>query len=361
MNTILTKFKNKDQSTSNQQLEMCLEVRTNNLKSICSALKICHENWIHDLERYRDESKLLKLFSNRQIMIMIILLTSSIHNQTKRVFLKKLYNNFTWESRNQERINEQEQQLTVECLSHYLKSLRISECNLSVENLLRLYDENRIQHGDNIDLCLKKLCQFLKEMFYDSKQLYPPLAEQLVGRNLKHGKNTTTMAPPTHQNEQYLVTFHPKTNNKSLLVTLEHDLDMETWCILLHIFNNKFPSSYQILWGSISTEEDILLFYSRIRTFIHLTFVVLDIDKMHHRLREILLNEQDSLTRQKDLHAEVYYFSRELTCRKGMKPYIIPRGFNADVTRARLNNNYQLLGCTPPQIKTIVGRAGIGT
>ncbi|CAF0974019.1 unnamed protein product [Didymodactylos carnosus] len=128
------------------------------------------------------------------------------------------------------------------------------------------------------------------------------------------------------QNEQYLVTLHAKPNDKSILATFQHYLDMETW----------------------------------FRTFTHLIFIVLDIDKMHHRVRELLLNEQDSLSRQNIQHAEVYYFSRELTCRKGMKPYIILRTVNADVARSQLNKNFYQFVSVPPKIRVIVGAAGIG-
>ncbi|CAF0974038.1 unnamed protein product [Didymodactylos carnosus] len=135
VNTVLSKFKSNEQSASNQQLEIHLKVGTDNLKLIRDALKIRYENWILELERYREESKLLKLFSNRQIMIMLILLQTFRYNKTKLIFLRKLYKTFTWDSRNQEKINEQEQQLTIECLTHYLKSLRLHDDNLSVETI----------------------------------------------------------------------------------------------------------------------------------------------------------------------------------------------------------------------------------
>ena len=89
------------------------------------------------------------------------------------------------------------------------------------------------------------------------------------------------------ENEKFLIKLDSleRATNK---IGFENDLDMETCCILLHIFNDRLPANYQILWCLNSTETDIRLFFSRVRTFPRLTFVVMDMDQMHHRLKELL-------------------------------------------------------------------------
>jgi hypothetical protein len=88
----------------------------------------------------------------------------------------------------------------------------------------------------------------------------------------------------------------------------------------------------------------------------------MDIDRMHHRLREILLNEQDSLAKQSESHGTIYYFSRELTsCRKDLLPFRVPTNHrNPTETYRQLlalltRNNFSL-----PKIQIIYGKAGIG-
>jgi len=83
---------------------------------------------------------------------------------------------------------------------------------------------------------------------------------------------------------------------------------------------------------------------------------------MHHRLRELLLNEQDSLAKQSDPHATIYYFSRELTlCKKGLKPfYIVPKYRNPSQTYAQLISLLRRNNFPSSQIEIIYGTAGIG-
>jgi hypothetical protein len=142
---------------------------------------------------------------------------------------------------------------------------------------------------------------------------------------------------------------------------LDHDLDMEIFSILVNILNYRLPASFQILWCSRATEEDIHLFFVRIETFNHLTFVIMDIDKMHHRLREILFNEQNALTKSDRLHGEVYYFSRELTSKKGLRPYLVtPQIRNSMVANKKLNELFQNNNLVKPRLRVICGKAGIG-
>ncbi|CAF1574698.1 unnamed protein product, partial [Didymodactylos carnosus] len=215
--------------------------------------------------------------------------------------------------------------------------------NLSDEILTQLYDENKIHDGDNIEKCLKRLCEFLNQIFDKDKRLF---------------KNLSSTA--NNENQQYLVKLSKKilNHNDTNIKKIENDFDMETCCILLSIFNNRLPSFYQILWCTIATEDDIKLFYSRIRTFTNLIFVVIDIDKIHHRLRELILNEQDQLSKLQTQHATVYYFSRELTLRRGMKPFIIaPKHKNPHIIQTQLKNLQN--NSVQPQIQIIYGKAGI--
>jgi hypothetical protein len=313
INRILIELKN-NPDNHEQQLAEVIQERTSDFELIYRGFQIDYDRWIKDLEKYRHESRLLKLYSNRQVMIMIILLTQ---NQIQRQFLEKLFSS-----------TDKQFHFTILCLIHYLQSLRINDCNLSIDNITALYKKYQIELGSSTDTSLKQLCLFLKEVFNNGKELFI--------------KN-----PINNENQQYLITLNSTDK-------IENDFDMDTCCILLNIFNDRLPADYQILWGSISTEDDIRLFFSRVRVFRYLTFAVMDIDKMHHRLRQLLLNEQDLLAKQSEAHAPIYYFSRELTlCRKGLRPfYITPRHRNP----AQLQRN----NLPSSQIQIIYGAAGIG-
>ena len=335
INKILSEVRN-NHDNNEQQLELSIKNRTKYFELIYRNLETDYDMWIKYLEKYRQESRLLKLFSNHQIMIMIILLTTQ--NEIQRKFLEKIFLTDNLDNQKDKQV-----QLTISFLSHYLQSLRINECDLSDNNTTHLYNKYKIEYGTPTDTSLKQLCQFLKELFNNGKELST--------------KNTTI-----NENQQFLVTLNSieRTSEK---VKFQNEFDMDTYCILLNIFTDRLPADYQILWCSGSTEDDIRLFFSRVRTFRCLTFVVMDMDKMHHRLREFLLNEQDSLAKQSEPHAPVYYFSRELTsCRKGLRPFIItPKYRNRSQTYSQLmtlfrRNNFS----PPPQIQMIYGTAGIG-
>ena len=319
-------------------MKSLVKTRTDNLELINRSLTTAYEMWIKDLEEYRQESRLLKLFSNRQIMILVILLTrSTTQNPIKCRFLEKL--SLSKDVLNHE---EREVELTIQCLMHYLRSLKMYDCDLSENNISYLYEKYKIEPNSNVEISLKKLSQFLRELFNDGRELFE--------------KNSFN-----NENQQYLIV--PNTMRRaSEKIPLEHDLDMETCCILLNLFNDRLPSIYQILWCSIATEEDIYLFFSRVRTFRYLTFVVMGIDKMHHRLRELLLNEQDALTRQDQSHGCIYYFSRELTVnRKGLRPFHIPQKYRSSAeTYAQLIRLFRQNGVIQPQIQIVTGKAGIG-
>ncbi|CAF3814466.1 unnamed protein product, partial [Rotaria sp. Silwood1] len=320
------------------QLENGIRIRIQSLELINSTLKTAYDIWIQNLKKYRQLCSLLKLFSNREIMILIILLrTANEPKSTRNQFFKNL---FELEDLNNQ--NENEQKLTIHFLAHYIRSLRISEVNLTNDHLLQLYQKYRIEAKSNTDLCLKKLAGFLQSLLENKRELFQPGQEQ-------------------HENQQFLVNINrppPSINQKSFA----HDFDLDTCCVLLNIFQNQLPASYQILWCSNTTEQDIHLFFSRIRTFTSLTFAILDIDKMHHRLREILLIEQDLLTREQGVHGLVFYFSCELTtARKGLREFHIPAKYkDTNQSYQHLMNLFNQQHISPPNIQSIYGKAGIG-
>jgi hypothetical protein len=333
---ILPKVKDNEDEEINI-LKRLVEKQTEQLHLIHQQTVINHKLWLDNLEGYRKLTRLLQLFSNRQVMILIILLTkSTADNRMKRNFLKKLHC-----KSDRDFSDDQELQLTIQSLRHYLRSLRLSTCDLSVENIQRLYNKHQIPNRSNGESCLQKLSAFLKELLNDGRELF-------IERT------------SIHDNQQYLVTLTHK-DQPTEPNPLDHDLDMETFSILVNILNHRLPASFQILWCSRATEDDIRLFFSRIQTFCHLSFVIMDIDKMHHRLREILFNEQDALTKSDRPHGEVYYFSRELTSRKGLRPYLLtPQIRNPIVTNQKLNELFQRNNLIKPRLRVICGKAGIG-
>ena len=271
-------------------------------------------------------------------LIILLRISRNENNSIKNRFLKQL---FSFKDLNNQ--NDEEQKLSIHCLLHYLRSLRINQCDLSYKNLSNLYIKYQIDSDLNIDLSLKKLLQFLKDLFHNEEELF---------------KNN----PIENNKEQYLVILNPKQQIDEK-ITFEHDFDIDTCCILLNIFNNRLPSSYQILWCSNVTDDDIHLFFSRIRTFHSLIFVIMDIDKIHYRLREILLKEQDLLTQENNGHGTVYYFSRELTTsRKGLREFSIsPKYRDPKQTYTQLMRLFQQQQqLRLPQIEIIYGTAGIG-
>jgi hypothetical protein len=309
----------------NIRLEDTIKTKIYNLQLLAQTLQTRYDVWIGYLKIMRDQYSILKLFSNRQIMVLIILLrTSASSDSTRNRFLKHIFS-----SKNQ---NNEEEKLSIQCLIHYLRSLRIHSCNLSDDHIFNLYTRHHIESESSIDLYLKKLSEFLNAIFLDQQELFED----------------------NQDNQQYLIKLNSIEEND--------DFDMNICCILLNIFHNQLPASYQILWCSNIIDEDIYLFFSRIRTFCYLTFVIMDIDKMHHRLREILLNEQDLLTREQKLHGIVYYFSRDfMTLRKGLLEFQIPSNYTRPKeTFMQLMTLFQKHQSTLPQIQIICGTAGIG-
>jgi hypothetical protein len=253
------------------------------------------------------------------MFLIILLRPDAIRNRLlKHLFTSKDINN--------------EEKLSIQCLIHYLRSLRIHSYNLSDDYIHDLYTKHHIESNSSVDLCLKKLSQFLNDLFVNHDELFED----------------------NQDNQQYLIKLNPIEGN--------NDFDMSTCCVLLNIFHQRLPASYQILWCSDITDEDIHLFFSRIRTFRFLTFVIMDIDKMHHHLREILLNEQDLLAREQIPHGIVYYFSRDfITSRKGLREFQIPTNYtHPKETLTHLMTLFQKHQSMLPRIQIIYGAASIG-
>ena len=313
------------------QLEELIIERTRDLESSLRQLQDTYDRWIKDLEKHRYENNLLKLFSNRQIMIMILLLNkSTTQNSIQQQFFDNIFR------------SKDLQKQTVLCLIHYLQSLRINDCDLSEGNVSRFYDQHRIDAGSATDAALKQLSRFLRELFPQNKEWF--------------AKN-----PHASENQQYLVTVHSN-ERRAKQNDYQTDLDADTYCVLVNIFSGRLPAGYQILWCSVATEDDIRLFFSRVRTFHQLTFAVLEIDQMHHRLRTLLFSEQDHLHKQEKPHGSVYYFSKELTIsRKGLRPFSASAKYRSRAeTHSHLMNLMQQNHQAPPQIQIIHGAAGIG-
>ncbi|CAF1419145.1 unnamed protein product, partial [Rotaria magnacalcarata] len=261
ISSLLSKIRD-NQNITDQQLQEAIRVRTDHLQLTYRTLETNYAIWLGNLERFREENSTLKLFSNRQIMIMIILL--STENLIKCHFLRELYSSI--DINNQ---NANELKLTLQLLSHYLHSLRASNSSLSKDTVSQIYARYKIGKDASAEMCLQQLCSFM-QAFIDTK-------EELTRHNSTE-----------NENQQYLVALTPMEETP-----LKLDLDMDTCCILFNLFQSQLPSFHQILWCSTTTEEDIHLFFSRVQTFQDSTFVVMNIDKMHHRLRELLLNEHD--------------------------------------------------------------------
>ena len=335
------------QSRENQdiyrtEIEDIVQTRINYFMKILERLEREYKDWIDALEEWRNESSLLSLFSNRQIMNMIILLTKSTPSyQVKHQLFKKLYLS---DEANGCRDNDDDitTYITAYSLADYLRSLPINDYD-RLENMEPdLYKKYELEHNLKVDASLMHLNGFLAE-FSDCLQPTIP----------KHSMNDET--------RQYLIALnsnHQKSDKKSL----EYTFSADTFYTLLNLFEHRLPSAAQILWCSEANEEDIHLFFRRIRTFSTMVFIIMDIDKMHSRLREVLLNEQDLLTKYREPHGIVYYFSRELTMyRRGLKSYRVnPTDRDARPTYSKLNQLFEQTKRMPPEIRIICGDEGTG-
>ena len=151
----------------NIRLENAVKARTDSLEQILKTLETVHDRWIENLKKYRDECQLLKLYSNREIMTLILMLrTSNEPNPVRKRFLTRLY---TFRNSNNA---EEEENFVICTLQHYLRSLRISQVDLSIDRLRQLYQTHRIEPGTNADMCLQKLVKFIQEIFPQQQNLF---------------------------------------------------------------------------------------------------------------------------------------------------------------------------------------------
>ncbi|CAF1176839.1 unnamed protein product [Adineta ricciae] len=332
---ILVEIKYRSDQDLQQQLKGIIVQRTRHFEYIYCQLDGHYRAWINDLESYRNENSLLTLLSNRQIMIMIILLTSSTSpNSIRMLFLK---NAFSCED-----LCSCTSQMSIRCLRHYLESLRITNSVLSEEKLVELYEKYQISEESTSQTSLKALSDFMQELYINREDFY--------------SENTSHV-----ENQQYLVTLK-SSGQQTSTDRRKYNWDRDAYCVLLNIFRDRLPANYQILWGSTATEDDIRLFFLRVRQFVSQSFVVLDIDEMHHRLRALLWEQHGSLSIQREPHAAVYYFTKEsMANRKGIRPFHMISSYRDSTktflqfTQLMRSQNVEL-----PQIKIISGKAGVG-
>ncbi|CAF1064818.1 unnamed protein product [Adineta steineri] len=334
---LLTSQENED--IDQTELKDMVQSRTEYFTKIWNRLDRDYNDWIDRLQEWRTKSHLLTLFSNRQIMTMIILLTNSESNRRIKLELfEKLYSYEEEGDYDDENVFE----FTQYSLIFYLRSLPINESEPFENSVPAIYDHNTLTHDISVDGSLKYLDHFLNEFLNQSNQT--------IYKNLSN-----------NESQQYLITLNPKSNT-SETKQFECTLDLEMFCILLNLFNERLPSASQILWCSTVNEDDIHLFFSRIRTLPNMIFVILDIDKMHPRLREILLNEQDLLTNCREPHGIIYYFSRELTTyRRGLKFFHVPSD-SRDVSKTytKLTQLFEKTDRVPSKVYIICGKQGTG-
>ncbi|CAF1506481.1 unnamed protein product, partial [Didymodactylos carnosus] len=94
-------------SYQNARIENAIQTRIQSLELIYNTLKTTYDIWIQNLKKYRHECSLLKLFSNRKIMILIILFRiSNAQNPIRNRLLKKLF-----EFKDLDNKNEEEQKI----------------------------------------------------------------------------------------------------------------------------------------------------------------------------------------------------------------------------------------------------------
>ncbi|CAF1578446.1 unnamed protein product [Rotaria magnacalcarata] len=335
---ILNNMKENSDQDLQEQLKEIISKRTKHFEHIYHRLAGTYDQWIEDLEKHRVDNKLLTLFSNRQIMIMIILLTvQAANNSTQKALFEKIC--FSKERSN---YKENQSKLAIKCLMHYLRSLRLKDCDLSEQNVTVLYDLQKIDVGSKTDISLKRLSDFLRKLYNDGAELFP--------------KSLLSI-----ESQQYIITLG-SLGQHSDVEKRSNDFNRDAYCILLNIFHDRLPADYQILWCSSASEDDIRLFFSRVRIFHSMIFAVMDTDKMHHRLRTVLWEEQDSLANRDEPHGSIYYFTQEMTTsRKGLLPlFVKPTPPNPVETYSKLIKMMENENITLPQIDIVYGTAGIG-
>ncbi|CAF1653045.1 unnamed protein product, partial [Didymodactylos carnosus] len=107
------------------QMQACLNDGIDSLRTELKTFETTLNNWLHLLQRCRQKYPTLKLFTNRQIMIMLILLSSPPSNtELNAIFLNRLYDNYVLNNQ-QNGVDEEQQQklLTTDCMKYYLRMI----------------------------------------------------------------------------------------------------------------------------------------------------------------------------------------------------------------------------------------------
>ena len=319
------------------QLKLAIKERVAGLQVILREMKEDYDSWLKNLKESRNQCPLLMLYSNHEIMTLILLLQKSTDpHSIRKLFLKRLY---AFKDANQQK---QEDEYAFHTLLHYLRSLRVSRLYSNMDQLKQLFALSQVEPETEIEVCLRKLGEFIQTAFRDEQR-------------------SLTSFTGIDKSQQYIVRMKSLASTGRDAASFELSLDRDTYCVILNLFHNQLPASYQILWCSNATATDIELFFARIRAFPSLIFVVLDIDRMHHSLRETLFNEQDSLTKEKS-HGTVYYFSEEIsTARKVLREFHIPSAYRDPEPVYRLVMElFRSQRIPSPSLRVIYGEPGVG-
>ncbi|CAF1233456.1 unnamed protein product [Didymodactylos carnosus] len=149
------------------QVQTSLTVWIDNLRTQLKTLDMTLKNLVHCLQCYRKNYPILKLFTNRQIMIMLILISStSTNTELKAIFLNQLYDNYLLNNQQNEDHVEQKQQqqkrLTIDCMKHYLRMIEIHKYQNIHDDLFERYlKEYSIELRGDIEHSLDKLYHYL--------------------------------------------------------------------------------------------------------------------------------------------------------------------------------------------------------
>lgn len=328
---------NLEQYHSNQ-LKNAIEGCINSLLVVLRRLENDFHEWRNGLRLIREQYAVFKLYSNHQVMMIVFLLRIySETNPVRHQFLKQFY--LVKDPRQQE---EEENDHAVRILHHYLHSLRILDKALNIDYVKEVYKKCRIDSTADMKTSLEKAAKFVQGV-------------------LKERAISSADSKDVVRSEQYVVRMKSVSSTDQPSLPFELNLDYQTFCVLLNLFEHRLPTMYQILWCAETNEEELQLFFARIRAFPALIFVFMDVDRMHHRLREILLKEQEALTNVQS-HATVYYFSDEMTAkRKGLKEFHISSDYcDPEPTYRHVMALFKKQGLPALPLHIVYGHTGIG-
>ncbi|CAF1186979.1 unnamed protein product [Didymodactylos carnosus] len=193
-------------SYQNARIENAIQTRIQSLELIYNTLKTTYDIWIQNLKKYRHECSLLKLFSNRKIMILIILFRiSNAQNPIRNRLLKKLF-----EFKDLDNKNEEEQKI------NYL--FLFQEHHIVPSQIQIIYGKAGIGVKENFNQILPILSiifsSTLEEITDENYQLSIAKEEELVARFLKAYDDRTIdrISVTTNDGIDIDVSFEPITN-----------------------------------------------------------------------------------------------------------------------------------------------------